>query len=147
MSVAGTIRGNLETAIAALVPEATIYQARVPQAIFEVAVRKLAIVIAYAGKPKLREGPVSHRDRQRFAFSFVIAIVAEDWQTPEGAAYSAADVAERLMPLRNVQVATVNGNPLYLAFESEAPEVNPGATAQGGEYAMVQQWRTNEVTT
>lgn len=146
MSNASTIRAALKIAIAALVPSGTnVYEARVPQMVFAVALRRPAVVIAYGGKPKAGEGPVGRRDRQGYVYAFTIAVVGEDWQTPEGAAYDAADISDALMALRTVQLTTINGNPVYLAFESETPEVLSGATEQGGLYAMVQSWRTNEV--
>ena len=147
MNVVRQIRDSLIPALEAIVgAEVDVLQARAPQAIFGIAKRFPAVVVAYAGKPKDGEGPVGRRDLQRYSYRWLIAVVDSDWQTPEGAAMRVSDLTEAIIDgLRTVQMTTVASNPLYLQFESESPEVDPGAAEQGGRYAMVQVWRTNDV--
>ncbi len=148
MNVVRSVRDSLVIALRAIVRnlDVDVEQARSPQAIFAVAKRLPCVVVAYAGKPKEDEGPVGRRDVQKYSYRWVIAVVDEDWQTPEGAAMRVADLTETIFDgLRTVQLATVGQNPVFLKFESESPEVDPGAGDQGGRYAMVQAWRTNDV--
>jgi hypothetical protein len=156
MSTIATLRTNLVAAVTAIVPAGTdVFEARVPAASFSVAIRQPAVVISYAGKPKREAGPVGNRGRQGYVYAFTIAVVESNWQTPAGAAYLAADLAELLLGspalppatdnLRTLSLGTINDEEVFLKFVSESLEVDPGSTAQGGKFAIVQQWETNEV--
>jgi hypothetical protein len=143
----------LQTIRDILGPDVEIIEARHPQAWFSMNVRgKVAIVLSYAGRPKRDDGPLSRRDRQRYVYQFSVAVADADWQTPVGANYEAADLAERLagspndadtVPnLRNAPLIKVHDDMVYLRFISETPTIAPTSTPQGGRFALVQIWET-----
>jgi len=151
-----TLRTNVLAAVAAVLPAGTdVFEARVPAASFSVAIRQPAVVVSYAGKPKREGGPIGNRGRQGYVYAFTIAVVESDWASPAGAAYRAADLAELLLGspalpdatdnLRTLSLGTVHDEEVFLRFVSESLEIDPGSTAQGGKFALVQQWETNEV--
>lgn len=156
MSTISTLRANLLSAIATILPVGTeIIEARVPAASFSVAIRHPAVVVSYSGKPKKEPGPVGNRGKQGYSYVFTIAIVEENWQGPAEAAYGAAELAELLhgspalspatLNLRTANLGTINDEAVYLQFVSESLEVDPGSTAQGGKFAIVQTWETGEI--
>jgi hypothetical protein len=156
VSTIATLRQNVLNAIASVLPFGTeIIEARVPATSFALAVRQPCVVVSYAGSPKKEPGPVGKRGVHGYVWVFTIAIVEADWQTPAGAAYKAADIGALLrgepsLPdttpnLQTICLGNVRGEDVYLTFVSEAPEIDPGGTAQGGKFALVQQYETNEV--
>lgn len=156
MSTIATLRANVLAAVTSLVPAGTeVIEARVPATSFALAIRQPCVVVSYSGSPKKEPGPVGKRGVHGYVWGFTIAIIEADWQAPAGAAYRAADIAALLrgepsLPdttpnLQTINLGTVRGEDVYLTFVSEAPEIDPGSTAQGGKFALVQQYETNEV--
>jgi hypothetical protein len=134
-------------------PDTEVLEGRAPQAWFAMNVRgKPAIVLTYAGRPKRNDGPLSRRDRQRYVYQFSIAVADADWQTPVGANYEAADLAEKLagspnnadtVPnLRTAPLIKIHDDWVYLRFISETPTMAPTSTPQGGRFALIQIWET-----
>lgn len=156
MSTIATLRTNVLAAVTSLVPVGTsVVEARVPATSFALAKQTPCVVISYAGSPKKEPGPVGRRGVHGYVWVFTLAIVEADWQTAAGAAYKAADIGALLrgepsLPptapnLQTISLGTVRGEEVYLTFVSEAPEIDPGGTAEGGKFALVQQYETNEV--
>lgn len=156
MSTIDTLRANVLAAVASLVPAGTeVLEGRVPATAFALAIRTPAVVVFYGGKPKKEDGPIGNRGKQGYSYLFTIAIVEADWAAPAGAAYRAANIAELIHGspasppgtpnLRTIDVGTINDEHVRLKFVSEAPEIDPGSTAQGGKFAMVQLWETEQV--
>ena len=154
MSTIATLRAAVVNAVTSLVPAGTeVLEARVPATSFALAIRPPCVVISYAGSPKREPGPLGKRGVHGYVWVFTLAIVEADWQTPAGAAYKAADIAALLrgepsLPdttpnLQTINLGTVRDQDVYLTFVSEAPEIDSGGTAQGGKFALVQQYETN----
>lgn len=150
------LRTNLLNAIRLLLPELDVIEARTPDAWYAMNLRGgTAVVVSYAGKPKRREGPVGRRGVQGYVFRFSIAITGEDWASPAGATYEAADVAEELFgsptlpvetpSLRTTSLGTIAGETVYLRFVDEQMQMAPNSTPEGGRMAIVQTWETDEV--
>jgi hypothetical protein len=150
------LRTNVMAAIRSLVPaDVEVLEGRVPATAFALAIRTPAVVVFYGGKPKKEDGPIGRRDRQGYSYVFTIAIVEANWATPQGAAYEAANLAEIIHGsptspdgtpnLRTIDLGVIHEDHVRLRFVSEAPEIDAGSTAQGGKFALVQTWQTEEV--
>ena len=72
---------------------------------------------------------------------------------PAAAVERAEDIAELIfgspsLPpstpnLHTISLGTISGQDVYLKCIDEAKQVDPGSTAQGGKYAVVQRWETD----
>ena len=157
MSVPTTIsllRTAVLDAIHTVLPDVQVLEARSPQGWFALNITgDLAVIVAYAGRPKKAEGVVGRRDRQRYVYQFSIAVADSDWQLPVGANYAAADLAERLIGspntadtvpnLRTQPLVKIHDDMVYLKFISETPTMAPNSTPFGGKFALVQLWETS----
>jgi hypothetical protein len=150
-----TLRANLIGLIGTLLPGTEILETRMPEAWFAVNIRGgSAVVVSYAGKPKREPGPIGKRDRQGYVYRFTIAITGENWAAPAEATYAAADMAETLFGspfappntpnLRTETIGSIAGEALYLRFVDEVMQMAPNSTPEGGRFAIVQTWETNE---
>jgi hypothetical protein len=111
-----------------------------------------AVVFSYVDKKLVARGPLGKR-LDRCTYQFSIALCSGNWAEPVGANYTAADLSEYLagspsisltVPrLRDLEIATIGPDPIYLRYVSEATKLAPNSTLQGGRSAIVQLWETD----
>jgi hypothetical protein len=156
-----TLRTGLGSAIATIFADAgvlaaiggtapNVYEAKTADGWFLMSlVGTESVVYSYSGKPLQSRGPLGKR-KDRLQFEFSIALTSGNWADPVGATYTAADLAEFLMGspslpdstpnLREIVIAHIDGEDIYLRFQNEASKMAPNSTLQGGRMALVQTW-------
>lgn len=156
MTAIATIRANVLALVRTLLPGYDVLEGRTPDSWFALNLRGgTSVVVSWAGEAKREPGPIGTRERQGYVYRFVLAVTGENWADPVGATYEAADVLEILKGsptaapgtpnLRNQTVGTIAGEKLYLRFADAAAQIAPTSTAQGGRFAWLSTWETNEV--
>ena len=113
---------------------------------WEAALDKPSIVIVYAGKRK-EGGKLSTRENDDFTFLWHLVSIADSYQREDtlDGIYEAEEIAELVLALRGVKLATMGGEAVHLAYASETQAVPPGRPLEGGKAAVVQTWESTKV--
>lgn len=154
MSKVRTLRNAIRAAITAL-PELAVQiaegrirleDAPTVEHAWEAALDKPTIVIVYAGKRK-EGGKLSTRKNEDFIFLWYLVSIADSYQKEEtpDAVYEAEEIAEKVLDLREVKLATMGGESVYIAYASETQAVPPNRPLEGGRAAVIQSWESTKV--
>ena len=154
MSRVRTLRNAIRAALATLpdlaapIAAGTVYIEDAPtvEHAWEAASGKPSIVIVYLSKGK-EGGRLSTRVNDDFTFRFALVYIADSYQREDtlDGLYEAEEIAEMGMALRGVKLATMNGEPVYLAYGSEVPLVPPNRPVEGGRAGFAQTWESTKV--
>jgi hypothetical protein len=150
MSTVNSMRTGIHTAIAALSGLGTIqrYDALRVEDALDVAKRRPAIVVVYQGRAK-GNGPLSQRTKNTIRYRWTTVIVAENWRDGVSAlseaTYGAEAISDALDGIRDVEIHTIDSEPVYLRLLDESVTAPPDRPVDGGPAMYVINWETTEV--
>lgn len=123
----------------------TVKTSRRPDAIFSLQPPKPLITLSYTGRVRRTTGPISRRDKYKMAYQWAFALLDADYGTAAGSLAKAGTMSEALLAIRNVQIGTVGGDPVYLYWVSDQVMDDPGSGPEAGNCALVMLFETTDV--
>lgn len=143
MSTANDIRTGIKTGLAGLTTTQVYDAFRVEDA-YAMAKRKPAIVVVYLGRQKAN-GPLSQRLKNTMRYRWSLVFVAENWRDGIGSGTEMLDLSDLVDGIRNVEVHTIDSEPVYLQFVDDSFQAPPDRPVDGGPAIYVTNWITSEV--
>lgn len=148
MSTVNSIRAGIHTALGTLLPTTQRYDALLVEHAFDVAKRRPAVVVVFLGRTK-GNGPLSQRTKNTIRYRWALVIVAENWRDGVSAlsetTYGAEAISDALDGIRNVEVHTIDSEPVYLRLVDENITAPPDRPVDGGPALYITNWETTEV--
>lgn len=143
MSTVNTMRTGIKAAVTAVTATQQYDALRVEDA-FDIAKRRPAVVLVYLGRQKAA-GPIGQRLKNKMRYRWSLVFVAENWRDGIGSGTELLDLSDIVDAIRDVQVTTINDDPVYLEFVDDAFSAPPDRPADGGPALYITNWITSEV--